>query len=86
MLIDSIASAGVKAGLPRALSQDIACQVVMGSAKLASSSNEHPAELIDSICSPGGTTIEGVLSLQKNGFEAVVAAAVDAAVEKDKRL
>ena len=47
---------------------------------------EPPMELTDRVCSPGGTTIEGVLSLQKNGFEAAVAAAVDAAVEKDKRL
>lgn len=86
MLIDSIASAGVKAGLPRALSQDVACQVVMGSAKLASLSREHPAELIDSICSPGGTTIEGVHTLKKMGFESAVHEGINAIIEKDYKL
>jgi pyrroline-5-carboxylate reductase len=46
----------------------------------------HPQELIDRVCSPGGTTIEGIASLQRDGFEAALAEAVRAAVEKDRRL
>ena len=47
---------------------------------------QHPGQLKDAVCSPGGTTIEGVASLQKDGFEAAVAAAVEAAINKDKRM
>lgn len=47
-------------------------------------SDEHPWQLIDNVCSPGGTTIEGVTSLQADGFEAAVHNAVDKALDKDK--
>ena len=86
MFIDAMARAAVKHGMPKAQALEICAQAVLGSAKMILETKEHPMELTDRVCSPGGTTIEGVLSLQKNGFEAVVAAAVDAAVEKDKRL
>ena len=49
-------------------------------------SDEHPWQLIDNVCSPGGTTIEGVTSLQADGFEAAVHNAVDKALDKDKKL
>ena len=42
--------------------------------------------MMDAVCSPGGTTIEGVCSLQRDGLEAAVIAAVDASLEKDKKL
>lgn len=86
MFIDSMARAAVKHGMPKAQALEICAQAVLGSAKMILEAKEHPMELTDRVCSPGGTTIEGVLSLKKNGFEAAVAAAVDAAVEKDKRL
>ena len=86
MLIDSIASAGVKAGLPRALAQDVATEVVIGSGKLAEESDEHPISLVDQICSPGGTTIEGVHTLKKMGFEAAVHEGINAIIEKDHKL
>ena len=86
MFIDAMARAAVKHGMPKAQALEICTQAVLGSAKMILETKEHPMELTDRVCSPGGTTIEGVLSLQKNGFEAAVAAAVDAAVEKDKRL
>ncbi len=86
MLIDAIASAGVKAGLSRKLSEDIAKQVVIGSGKLASESAEHPCALVDQICSPGGTTIEGVHTLKKMGFEAAVHEGIAAIIEKDYKI
>ena len=49
-------------------------------------SDEHPWTLVDRVCSPGGTTIEGVTSLQENGFETAVINAVQASFDKDKRL
>ncbi len=59
---------------------------VLGSAKKILESDEHPWELIDKVCSPGGTTIEGIVSLQKDGFESAVCNAVDAALQKDKKV
>lgn len=84
--IDALASAGVKAGLPRALSQDIACQAVLGAAKLTQESTEHPIALCDQVCSPGGTTIEGVHTLKRLGFETAIQQAIDAIIEKDQKL
>ena len=64
----------------------LATQSVLGSAKMIAESSEHPWELIDRARSPGGTTIEGVLSLKADGLESAVQNAVDAAVEKDSKL
>lgn len=86
MFIDALARASVKNGMPKKQALEICAQAVLGSAKMILESKEHPMELTDRVCSPGGTTIEGVLSLQKNGFGSAVAGAVQAAVEKDRLL
>lgn len=86
LYIDALASAGVKAGLPRTLAQDIACQTVLGSAKLTRESTEHPIALVDQVCSPGGTTIEGIHTLKSLGFESAVQQAIDAIIQKDRQL
>lgn len=65
---------------------EIAAQTVLGSAKLILESGEHPWVLIDQVCSPGGTTIEGIAALQETGFETGIRKAVDAALEKDRKL
>lgn len=86
LYIDALASAGVKNGLPRPLAQEIACQAVLGAAKLTMASDLHPIQLADQVCSPGGTTIEGIHTLKRLGFESAVQQAVDAVIEKDRRL
>lgn len=86
IFIDAMARAAVQNGLPKDQALEICAQAVLGSAKMIIESGEHPWSLTDKVCSPGGTTIEGVLSLQKDGFETAVANAVNAAFEKDKRL
>lgn len=86
MFIDALARAGVKNGMKKDVALKIAAQTVYGSAKMILESDEHPWKLIDNVCSPGGTTIEGVTSLQADGFEAAVHNAVDKSLEKDKRL
>ena len=86
LFIDALARAGVQHGMPKDQALSVSAQTVLGSAKMIMESDVHPQALIDRVCSPGGTTIEGVLALQKDGFEAAVADAVRAAVEKDKRL
>ena len=84
--IDALASAGVKAGLPHPLAEQLAAQATLGAAKLTRESDEHPIALCDQVCSPGGTTIEGVHMLKKLGFETAVQQAVEAIIEKDRKL
>ncbi len=86
LYMDALATAGVKAGLPKATALDIVAQSVLGTAKLLQQSGRHPRELADSVCSPGGTTIAGVCALQAGGFEKTVIEAADASLEKDKKL
>lgn len=86
MFIDSLARAAVKNGMDKQTALKIAAQTVYGSAKLIMDGNDHPWELIDQVCSPGGTTIEGITSLQSDGFESAIERAVEAAVLKDKKI
>lgn len=86
MFIDSLARAAVKNGMAKSTALEIATQTVLGSAKQIAQSNLHPWELVDRVCSPGGTTIEGVNALQADSFEATIQKAVDASFEKDKKL
>ena len=84
MFADSLANAGVKYGIPAKTAQDIAAQMLFGSAKQLLESPLTVSELIRNVCSPGGTTIEGVCSLKETGFENSVITAVDKTVEKDR--
>ena len=72
--------------MPKNVALEVAAGAVLGSAKMILESQEHPWQLVDQVCSPGGTTIEGVTSLQNDGFESAVMDAVQAAIDKDKRL
>ncbi len=86
LYIDALARAGVRYGLPKDTSLKIAAQAVLGTVRLLQETGEHPAALIDQVCSPGGTTIEGVCALKDNQFEAIVMKAVQASLEKDLSL
>lgn len=86
MFIEALADAGVSHGLPRDTAYELAAQLLKGSAVAVQESGIHPAKLKDMVCSPGGTTIEAVKSLEKNGFRGVVIDAVDECVKKAKRL
>lgn len=86
MYIDQLARAAVKLGMNKAVALEIAAQAVKGSAEMILSAEAHPYELIDRVCSPGGTTIEGVTALQQNGFENAVNCAVEASYNKDCKM
>ena len=62
---------------------EFAAQMVAGAAKLILESKKHPGQLKDEVCSPGGTTIQGVRALEKGGFRSAVTEAVIAAYEKN---
>lgn len=86
MFADALTNAGIKYGLPASVSQEIASQMLLGSAKLLLESPLAVSELIRNVCSPAGTTIEGVCSLKESGFESSVIKAVDKTVEKDRKM
>lgn len=86
MFIEALADGAVAEGMPRALALEFAAQAVYGSAKLVLESGMHPGELKDMVCSPGGTTIQGVRTLEKGGMRGAVMDAVIACVEKSGRL
>ncbi|MCM1285660.1 MAG: pyrroline-5-carboxylate reductase [Acetobacter sp.] len=86
MFIDAMARAAVQNGMKKDDALKISAQAVYGSAKMILENEEHPYKLIDNVCSPGGTTIEGVVSLQSDGFESAIHNAVNKAFEKDKKL
>ena len=86
MFIEALADAAVEGGMPRNQAYAFASQSVLGSAKLALESGKHPAELKDMVCSPGGTTIEAVRVLEKNGFRSAVIEATAACIEKSRSM
>ena len=86
MFINALAEGALKEGMNKKLAVEIAAGAVMGSAKMVLESGIHPEELNDMVCSPGGTTIEGVCTLKEQGFEAAVINAVCKSVWKDAQL
>lgn len=86
MFIEAMADAGVKLGLPRVKAYKLAEQAILGSAKLALETGKHPGVLKDEVCSPGGTTIEAVIDLEKNGFRNTVMSAVEKCADKSKNM
>ena len=86
LFVEALADGGVACGLPRALALEFAAQMVLGSARLILESGQHPGALKDAVCSPGGTTIQGVRKLEEAGFRGAVMNAVIAACEKNSQL
>ena len=86
MMIEAMADAAVADGMARAQAYKFAAQAVLGSAKMVLETGRHPGELKDMVCSPGGTTIEGIAVLEEKGMRAAVMEAVGACVEKSKKL
>lgn len=86
MFIEALADGCVKNGLPRQTAYRMVAQAVLGSAKMVLESGKHPGELKDMVCSPGGTTIEGLAVLEECGFRGAVIKACDANYEKNKKL
>ncbi len=76
MFIDALADGAVTAGIARRNAIDWAAQAVMGSAAMVLEDGRHPMELKDAVCSPAGSTIAGVATLEKNGFRYAVSEAV----------
>ena len=81
VFIEALAD-GVACGLPRDKALAYAAKMVEGTAQLMLENHAHPGQLKDGVCSPGGTTIQGVRTLEDRGFRSAVIEAVIAAYEK----
>ena len=84
--IEALSDGGVRAGLPRGVSTQLAAQTVYGAAKMVLETGEHPGALKDQVTSPGGTTIAAVHQLELGGMRGTVMNAVLAAAEKSAEL
>lgn len=86
LMIEALADGGVRAGLPRDISQQLAAQTVLGSAKMVLETKKHPGVLKDMVTSPAGTTIAGVHELERCGIRAAFMNAVYAASQRADEL
>ena len=76
MFIEAMADGGVVCGLPRATAMEYAARTLIGTAELMLQSGDHPGKMKDAVCSPGGSTIEGVRVLERGGFRSAVTEAI----------
>lgn len=86
ILIEAMADAGVREGIARGKAYKMAAQAVLGSAKMVLETGEHPGQLKDNVCSPGGTTIEAVVSLEASGFRSSIMEAIKVCSQKSKSM
>ena len=86
MMIEAMADAAVSGGMPRPQAYQFAAQAVLGSAKMVLDTGKHPGELKDMVCSPAGTTIEAVRTLEELGFRSSIIEAMKVCEEISKSL
>jgi pyrroline-5-carboxylate reductase len=86
LFIEVLVDAGVHIGLPRDIAQELVIQTILGSTRTVEKTGKHPADLRNMVTSPGGTTTEALLQLEKGGFRALLLEAVAAAYKKAERL
>lgn len=86
IFIEAMGDIGTALGLPRAMSYEMASQALLGAAKMVLESDMHPGELKDMVCTPAGTTIQGVMALEESGFRNAVIQAVAATYRKAKEM
>ncbi len=85
-MIEALTDAGVQNGLTAEDAKILAAQTLAGTAQMVLSSDKHPAQLRQEVTSPGGSTIAGVVALEKEGFRYAVITAVAAALKKTRKL
>ncbi len=86
IVIEALAEAGVKVGLPRDTATQLAAQTVFGAAKMVLETGYHPALLKDAVTTPAGCTIDGILELEEGGLRVTLIKAVMRATERAKQL
>ena len=84
MMIEAMADAAVAEGMNRTQAYKFVGQTLRGAATMLLETGTHPGELKDAVCSPGGTTIEGVCALEAAGFRTAIIDGVTAPIEKSR--
>ncbi|NXA99361.1 P5CR2 reductase, partial [Cnemophilus loriae] len=84
--LDALADGGVKMGLPRRLAVRLGAQALLGAAKMLLESEQHPGQLKDNVCSPGGATIHALHFLESGGFRSLLINAVEASCIRTREL
>ncbi|XP_021097909.1 pyrroline-5-carboxylate reductase 2 isoform X2 [Heterocephalus glaber] len=86
MALDALADGGVKMGVPRRLAVRLGAQALLGAAKMLLDSEDHPGQLKDNVCSPGGATIHALHFLESGGFRSLLINAVEASCIRTREL
>lgn len=84
LVMEAYADAAVKYGIARPTAYKLIAQTMLGSAKLQMETGKHPGVLKDEVCSPNGTTIRGVASLEENGLRSACIKSIDAIMDSKK--
>src|ERR1700749_1415636 len=86
IILECLAAAGVKVGLPRDVATQLAAQTAFGAAKMVLETGYHPALLKDAVTTPAGCTIDGILELEEGGLRVTLIKAVMRATQRAKEL
>ena len=86
LFIEAMIDSGVYLGMSRDMARRLVLQTVLGSTELVKQSAKHPAELKDMVTSPAGTTIEALVSMEKDGFRAAIINGIRAAYDRSVEL
>lgn len=86
LFIEALADGAVMQGIPRKQAYKLASQALLGAAKMVLETEKHPGELKDDVCTPGGSTIQAISTLEEQGFRAAIIAAMESCTKKSKEL
>jgi pyrroline-5-carboxylate reductase len=86
IIIESLAEAGVKVGLPRDIATLLAAQTTMGAARVVLETGDHPALLKDAVTTPAGCTVDGIMELEEGKLRVTLIKAVVKAAQRAKEL
>jgi pyrroline-5-carboxylate reductase len=86
IILESLAEAGVKVGLPRDVATLLAAQTTLGAASVVLETGDHPALLKDAVTTPAGCTIDGILELEEGKLRVTLIKAVVKATERAREL
>jgi pyrroline-5-carboxylate reductase len=86
LIMEALADAGVRVGLPRQLALTLVAQTALGAAKMVLATGRHPAALRDDVTTPAGCTIGGLLMLEDGRIRSVLARAVEEATRISAQL